>query len=275
MRVAVLAVACLVAMDALGCEMIEHPDGYRYLECDPKKAADAKAEFAKARTARPPAAPPGHAQSVEEFKARMDAVNAKNEEERAAARTKADALRAEEQRREDLVKRGAAAKLATAPIVLKNIAPGLTSIEVRALHPEFRCDDDACSYFTEIPLGPPSEALATLGGVPVKSWFLPLASNKVTSVHVTLDADRFEQVRASMIERFGRPTGQEASTVTNRMGAKFDQQHLVWQKTDGLMRVMKRARRVDEMEVVVLSAQVVKEIDERAKSRLKKGAGDF
>lgn len=80
------------------CEMVTHPSGAKYLECDPAKIKEAK----EAAMAAPQPTPtrPGHQQSVEEFKANMDAINAKNEAERAEAKARAEAARIEDAKRE-------------------------------------------------------------------------------------------------------------------------------------------------------------------------------
>lgn len=44
------------------CETVEAPAGYKYLECDPAKIAEAKALLEKHRASQPPAPPPGHQQ---------------------------------------------------------------------------------------------------------------------------------------------------------------------------------------------------------------------
>jgi hypothetical protein len=77
------------------CEMIDDPAGYRYLECDPQKAKAAKEAAALAAATTPPKKP-GWAQSVEEFKANMEAESGKSETERAAAKAKADAIALEQ-----------------------------------------------------------------------------------------------------------------------------------------------------------------------------------
>jgi hypothetical protein len=74
--------------------MIDDPAGYRYLECDPDKAKAAKEAAAVARAKAGPPKKPGYAQTVEEFKANMEAENAKTAEERAAAKARAEALAA-------------------------------------------------------------------------------------------------------------------------------------------------------------------------------------
>lgn len=96
LAILVLSTVC-TAFAQSTCELIDDPDGFRYLECDPAKIKEAK----EAAAARPAAvnAKPGHEQSVEEFKANMAVENAKTDAERAAAVAKAEAVRVAEEKR--------------------------------------------------------------------------------------------------------------------------------------------------------------------------------
>lgn len=209
----------------------------------------------------------------------MDQLNAATESERAAAAAKANALRAEEDAREDAAKRVALAKANAAPISLKQLAPGMTVAEIRAIHPQMRCDASTakghCHYFTEIPLGSPSEALSTLGGAKVKVWQVTLQNGRSVAVHVTLPSGEFDQVKASMVERFGKPVAQESSVVSNRMGAKFDQASYSWTKGGSTIVIKKRGAQVDEMLVSLTSATALREFAAGREAEIRKGAKDF
>jgi len=50
----------------------------------------------------------------------------------------------------------------------------------------------------------------------------------------------FEFTRDTINARLGEPTGQKASVVSNRMGAKFDQDHLIWKTEKTTIYLIKR-----------------------------------
>lgn len=94
-----IALLLIPAIARAACEMVPHPSGTKYMECDPAKIKEAKDAAAAAAATAPPPPKPGHTQSVEEFKANMDAINARNEAERAEATARAEAARVAEEKR--------------------------------------------------------------------------------------------------------------------------------------------------------------------------------
>jgi hypothetical protein len=262
------------------CEMVEAPAGNKYAECDPAKIAEAKELLAKHRASQPFPPPPGHSQSVEEFTARANALSGKTEEERAAAATTAAALRAQADARDAALAKGAIAKANAAPIALKSLAPGMSVEEIRAIHPQISCDappkgKGLCHYFTKYAIGGASQALATLGGANVDTWQIILQDGKCAAVHVILPTEEFHLVKASMVERFGKPAAHELSIVTNRMGAKFDQATYRWTRGGSTVVIKQRGAKVDEMLVSLTSAASIREFAAGHEAEIRKGAKDF
>lgn len=288
--------AGLFAQGAFGqqakkCEMLEHPSGAKYLECDPVKIAEAKTELERAKAERGAPSTPGYLETPEQFKARMDTEQAKTEEQREADREAArkayltnkaaEDQRAETKRREQAAAvKAAEVKAAAQPIALKNLAPGMTTKEIRLLYPQFSCrvydGDEVCSYFSEYTsIHGYNESLSTVAGAQVKSWFIPIRNGRSVSVIVTLASSEFDHVKAAMAERFGKPTSQETSTVTNRMGAKFDQTVTAWVRRGSVLQVQKRSSQVDEMRVLLTIAEAMKDADAASAAKTKKGAKDL
>lgn len=104
--------------------MVDDPAGYRYVECDPEKinAAKGAAKAAAKANEGKPTPKAGWQESPEEFAARMAVENAKTEEERAAARTRADTVRRGEDRKRAKAEKERAASVANAEAEFRQAA---------------------------------------------------------------------------------------------------------------------------------------------------------
>lgn len=120
----IVSLTVVINSNASTCELIDAPEGYKYLECDPAKikaAKEANIATEKANEGKPrPKA--GHEETVEEFAARMAVKNARNEEERAAAQARSDAVRREEDRKQAEVRKKQAAAAERAEAEFKKAA---------------------------------------------------------------------------------------------------------------------------------------------------------
>lgn len=95
---------------------------------------------------------------------------------------------------------------------------------------------------------------------------------KLVAAQVTFAAGDFEEVLASMRERFGTPREDEASTVQNRAGASFDNRQVTWARDGALLLLTKRAGNVDEAQMTLQGVEYLKQQSEERAQRIKEGA---
>jgi hypothetical protein len=109
------------------------------------------------------------------------------------------------------------------------------------------------------------------GGVMPLSMMAKFQHDKLVSVYLTFSSDRFRDLSAAMIERFGKPNTDEPSVIQNRMGASFENRRLRWDKGDAGLSITQRAGKIDEGAVSFVSMQYAKDqAEERARSAKQK-----
>jgi hypothetical protein len=105
------------------------------------------------------------------------------------------------------------------------------------------------------------------GGVMPLSVMARFSEDKLVSVYLKFSSDRFPDLSAAMVERFGQPDKDEPSVIQNRMGATFDNRELRWMRGDAGLSIKQRAGKIDEGSVSFMSMEHARQqFEERAKS---------
>jgi hypothetical protein len=97
------------------------------------------------------------------------------------------------------------------------------------------------------------------GGVMPMSILVRFKDDKLVSVYLTFDTDRFRDLSVAMVERFGKPEKDEPSVVQNRAGASFDNRKLTWERGDAILTVTMRSGKIDQGTVSFVSFKYMKE----------------
>ncbi len=95
-----------------------------------------------------------------------------------------------------------------------------------------------------------NDKLIFLHGLPIKkvtyTGTANLLDGKVQSIHVGFMHTKYDLMKAIMIERYGPPSGQEASSVTSQGGATVGNETLRWDGARNSIVLFERWERIDE-----------------------------
>lgn len=176
----------------------------------------------------------------------------------------------------------AGAAMAQERMDIKGIAVGMQKGDLLGKYPDLRCfklpdpgwregctatraNDHANMSVLE---------LDTYAGRRPTGVMILVRDDKVTSVQVELKGEAFVDVTGALAERWGKPTV-ETSTVQNRMGASFQQETHTWRSGSESIRARKLGRKLDVMDVTLMSLEAVKEEAEQRKQRAKDAKKDL
>ncbi|MEB3214628.1 MAG: hypothetical protein VKL39_24980, partial [Leptolyngbyaceae bacterium] len=99
--------------------------------------------------------------------------------------------------------------------------------------------------------------------------------DKLGMIRITFDPDDFYTVIDSLHKKFGEPATRKSKTVTNRMGAVFENQILEWMNGSATIRAKKYASRVDKSSVEVFIDSYVTEFNKRDNAKTDRGSMDM
>lgn len=151
------------------------------------------------------------------------------------------------------------------PITLKGLAPGMTKEQLENAAPQFtvNCREakgeagvETCGYYPK-QRGPSIPALDTLAGAPVQGWVAIVRNGIANTISVRLASSEFSRVSTALREKWGKPAGEESSTIQNRMAAKFDQTELTWRVDGAILVVKQRSSNVDTMGIFLSTEKMV------------------
>lgn len=162
----------------------------------------------------------------------------------------------------------------------KGLELGAPRDAVLATLGDIRCSGTRCSALPQrtcTNTDPGSECFKRLsygGALPI---FLGVEfrDDRLVSVYLTFPERRFDELRDALIERFGPPTHQEASTVQNRMGASFEARQAEWKKGDANLQLKQRGSKIDEGSLFLVSIQYTHRSAEERKQKAKDTAKDM
>ncbi|MCA3000366.1 MAG: hypothetical protein ING75_17395 [Rhodocyclaceae bacterium] len=151
---------------------------------------------------------------------------------------------------------------------LKGLYPGITLEKADEYHPGIAnfCRDASalrdslfeCNVMTGNLAGPQSiDTLDTLAGQRVKMWAIRGKGNVIWQILVLLPSDSARDVGAALAEKYKSGTI-ATTTVTNRMGAKFENVTRAWKSGDLSLVVERYGPSLDSGTVMFTSARAPK-----------------
>lgn len=121
-----------------------------------------------------------------------------------------------------------------------------------------------------------AESFETYAGKRTKGFVIILDGGLVSRITVFLDTADFLPVTMSITQKFGKAISDATTVVQNRMGAKFDQQNVMWkQGAEVIVATKRRTEQLDQMEVSLASAAKMEEQAEMQKRRAKEASKDL
>jgi hypothetical protein len=113
--------------------------------------------------------------------------------------------------------------------------------------------------------------METIGGYPVDNLNVELdGDGRIESIYISFATRAFDTIRLGFKDKY--PSLRcEASVVQNRMGANFDQEECFYTDAMGALTIKKRAGKIDDASVLIVTNQVV----EKSTQRKRKGTKDL
>ncbi len=155
-------------------------------------------------------------------------------------------------------------------IDLKSVTLGASEAQVTARFPGITCRDRSvataermCTVLKE-----------TYGGAEASLSFA-LIGGKVSNMGARLNSRDFANVVAAMRERFGSPSSEENETVTNPMGARFDNQVLTWRRGGEVVVARHYSGSLDRASVTFVSEAAIEDFKRRSRDKSRERAKDM
>jgi hypothetical protein len=175
--------------------------------------------------------------------------------------------------------------LAQEPLTFKGFQLGATRAEFLAPFSALAssCKDDNCHGFpakdcaTASPESPRHKQCEpfTYAGIYPETMSATFRDDRLVSVLLVYASEKFEQMKAAMLERFGPPQDTKTEMLQNRMGASFENQSLTWLQGDALLQLSQRFNRVDQGMIGLVSKQHVERRKNERKDETKARAKDM
>ena len=114
----------------------------------------------------------------------------------------------------------------------------------------------------------------TIAGSPAKLGIVYAIDYKVNVISILFGNSEYQQIKLALIEKYGKGDVKD-SEVTNKMGARFDNQTVTWADPTSVMTLSKRSGNVDRGDLTIRSTVAVSEFRERMESDSKANAKDL
>lgn len=114
----------------------------------------------------------------------------------------------------------------------------------------------------------------TIAGVPVKLGIVYALDYKVNVISILFGSSDYLQIKLALVEKYGVGDVND-SEVTNRLGARFDNQTVTWTDSANVMTLSKRSGSVDKGSLIIRSKAAASELRERMESESKVNANDL
>lgn len=169
------------------------------------------------------------------------------------------------------------------PITLKGLAPGMTKAQIEEAHPGFtsRCKEvrtDPTTTEVCVSIGASRAdlpALVTFAGVRANYYAANLLDGVAHTIIIAIDAGDFAQAESAVSEKYGQPAQRKTSTVTNRMGAAFDQVSVEWRREGSILAGAKRGATVEKGAFTLTSERALKDHAQQRDGAAKANAKDM
>ena len=155
----------------------------------------------------------------------------------------------------------AAAAQPTGPIAVQGVPLGATLEQLQQAIPQFKCYGATCTFDPlDAAAAQCGEASAdqsvlacygrsgaeyALGPVHGAKYSAFLKGGRVGEIRVTFPAARADEVVAAMTEKYGKPTDDRQFESQSRLGEKFGNRAVTWNRPDGVIAVERRSIDVD------------------------------
>ena len=103
---------------------------------------------------------------------------------------------------------------------------------------------------------------STYANQPVKNLTADFYGGRLGSIKMVTRAEDYSEIRAAIVEKYGKPTREVSSEVSNTFGAKFKQTKATWSLRDGVIYL---ARFNDTVTAGTISISSKEYIDEYAR----------
>ncbi|MDP2379083.1 MAG: hypothetical protein Q8M35_01115 [Pseudohongiella sp.] len=114
----------------------------------------------------------------------------------------------------------------------------------------------------------------TIAGSPAKLGIVYALDYKVNVISILFGSSEYQQIKLALIEKYGMGDVKD-SEVTNKMGARFNNQTVTWTDSANVMTLSKRSGNVDRGDFTIRSTTAVSELRERMESESKANAKDL
>lgn len=145
--------------------------------------------------------------------------------------------------------------------------------EARKLR-DFRCVPPK-SHPADVSCTLDSRGNETIAGVPVLSLVMLGYGDLLDTIAVTMAAKDFAEVVNALKERYGTPTRDVPSVVTNRMGASYEQRIYEWRMAEGTISAHRYAGKLEHSTVMYSSVKSLQRWRERTNARTQERAKDL
>lgn len=158
-----------------------------------------------------------------------------------------------------------------ASLELKGITPGMTREQINSLYPG-QCPFLGADDWARGCRNSPEVGLTTIADQPVRSIdFKFIEGGKLGGIFILIDSKSFAAIAEGLTAKYGKPVSLRKLPLTNRMGAKFQQEIAIWKRGGQKLVVTKYAGDADNGVVFFASDEYAKQMEkgeaEKAKSR--------
>lgn len=113
------------------------------------------------------------------------------------------------------------------------------------------------------------------GGVLPNAMLATFYRERLVSVRVYYPTTGYRGLRDAMTARFGDPADTKQEILQNRMGAKFENERLMWLRGDAILSLRQRGTKVDEGIMMLSSKSFHEEMKSQDKTEAKARANEL
>lgn len=175
-------------------------------------------------------------------------------------------------------------------ITYKGVPLGAAIEEFKAKLPDHKCYDSFCMYASShhclyrgdsrggIMSGPETTACRernSFGGVDVLSANSQFREGKLVQVVFSFSVPAFDVLAGAAKERLGEPTSVVDREVQTRMGATYQNRHMVWERPTMVLVIARYGSTIDKGMALLTTRQERERKEAELEAKKKKGAKDF
>lgn len=163
-----------------------------------------------------------------------------------------------------------AAPTFAAELEFKGLRPGLplTDPENR-----FSCEDKK-SAFADVRCHLRFSLRETIAGAPAELVIVYLIEEKISSISVLFKNENFDGIKLALQNKYGNGAVSH-QTLTNRMGATFDNESVKWVNGSDSMTLQRYSGKIDTGSLEIHNAEAVEKFAERKRKLIIKNASDL